>query len=209
MPFCLSADPSALACLQQPVCFVGGDWATRQRVNEQPLLHSSFTQPGQFASRRAFSSLRSLMHVKTEYLISPENPRRNSDDNILLSLKLTMSHSHEDHFSYGCFGRQSRARTPNVAGNNAHNNGRRGLFSMGQGGRTVLPPLHLPFRASRSPGPFSSTWLSCMNMQLIIPSIYSARSSVFCKSTTFSANHNRLAFPVSTSPSLGSDRMAH
>ncbi|KAI0092943.1 hypothetical protein BDY19DRAFT_989631 [Irpex rosettiformis] len=62
--------------------------------------------------------------------------------------------SHDDHFHYGCFGRPSR-RSPNVASNNnsANNNNsaRRGFFS--SGGRTVLPPLHLPFRTSRSPAP--------------------------------------------------------
>ncbi|KIP10875.1 hypothetical protein PHLGIDRAFT_184498 [Phlebiopsis gigantea 11061_1 CR5-6] len=66
-----------------------------------------------------------------------------------------MSHP-DDHFHFGCFPRPSR-RSPNVAGNNnsanPNHSTRRGLFSMGQGGRTVLPPLHLPFRASRSPAP--------------------------------------------------------
>lgn len=95
------------------------------------------------------------MPALSEYIIDSENPRRTSDETILLSLKLTMSHNDHDHFHYGCFGRPSR-RSPNVAGNsnvNSNNNtARRGFFS--SGGRTVLPPLHLPFRTSRSPGLF-------------------------------------------------------
>ena len=58
----------------------------------------------------------------------------------------------DDHFHYGCFPRSGRRGTP-TSGNNNNNNPRRGLFHLGQGGRTVLPPLHLPFRTSRSPGP--------------------------------------------------------
>ncbi|TBU33783.1 hypothetical protein BD309DRAFT_52963 [Dichomitus squalens] len=61
----------------------------------------------------------------------------------------------DDHFHYGCFPRASRRGTP-TGGNNNNNNPRRGLFHLGQGGRTVLPPLHLPFRTSRSPAPDSS-----------------------------------------------------
>ncbi|KAM5530964.1 hypothetical protein V8D89_015346 [Ganoderma adspersum] len=61
----------------------------------------------------------------------------------------------DDHFHYGCFPRPSRRGTP-AGGNNNNNNTRRGLFHLGQGGRTVLPPLHLPFRTSRSPAPDSS-----------------------------------------------------
>ncbi|EKM54477.1 uncharacterized protein PHACADRAFT_258345 [Phanerochaete carnosa HHB-10118-sp] len=71
-----------------------------------------------------------------------------------------MSHP-DDHFHIGCFGRPSR-RSPNVAGNNTpnpHNSNsaprRGGFFNMGQGGRTILPPLHLPFRTSHSPAPDS------------------------------------------------------
>ncbi|KAI0728152.1 homeobox-domain-containing protein, partial [Fomitopsis betulina] len=47
----------------------------------------------------------------------------------------------DDHFSFGCFSRTPRPATPGGTQ-------RRGRFS---GGRSVLPPLHLPFRASRSP----------------------------------------------------------
>ncbi|KAI0785613.1 hypothetical protein C8Q75DRAFT_722765 [Abortiporus biennis] len=66
-----------------------------------------------------------------------------------------MTNNPDDHFSYGCFPRHNR-RSPTAGGNNnpnAHHTGRRGFFSFGQGGRTVLPPLHLPFRSSRSPAP--------------------------------------------------------
>ncbi|KAH9892606.1 homeobox-domain-containing protein [Cubamyces lactineus] len=64
----------------------------------------------------------------------------------------------EDHFHYGCFPRPNRRGTPtggNNNNNNANNNNgsRRGLFHLGQGGRTVLPPLFAPFRTSRSPVP--------------------------------------------------------
>lgn len=62
-----------------------------------------------------------------------------------------MANQPDDHFSYGCFSRTPR-RSP-AGGNQNNNNARRGLFHMGHGGRTVLPPLHLPFRASRSPAP--------------------------------------------------------
>ncbi|KAI0081238.1 homeobox-domain-containing protein [Panus rudis PR-1116 ss-1] len=57
----------------------------------------------------------------------------------------------DDHFHYGCFPRPRNSPAP--GGNNPNNNrhgGRRGLFGMGHGGRTVLPPL---FRSSRSPAP--------------------------------------------------------
>lgn len=88
-----------------------------------------------------------------EYIIEAENllRRSSSNESILLSVKLSTTMSHDDHFHYGCFGRPSR-RSPNVAGNNNTNtnSARRGFFS--SGGRTVLPPLHLPFRTSRSPG---------------------------------------------------------
>ncbi|KAI0645729.1 hypothetical protein C8Q79DRAFT_711250 [Trametes meyenii] len=62
----------------------------------------------------------------------------------------------EDHFHYGCFPRPARRGTPtgsNNTNNNNNNNSRRGLFHLGQGGRTVLPPLLAPFRTSRSPVP--------------------------------------------------------
>ncbi|KAI0743569.1 hypothetical protein C8Q80DRAFT_848427 [Daedaleopsis nitida] len=69
------------------------------------------------------------------------------------------NHQHpDDHFHYGCFPRVPRRGTPTGAtGNNTNNNNtRRGLFHLGgQGGRAILPPLHLPFRTSRSPGLFS------------------------------------------------------
>lgn len=61
----------------------------------------------------------------------------------------------DDHFHYGCFPRASRRGTPTGGNNNNNNTRRGGLFHLGQGGRTVLPPLHLPFRTSRSPGLFS------------------------------------------------------
>ncbi|KAH9949568.1 homeobox-domain-containing protein [Amylocystis lapponica] len=63
------------------------------------------------------------------------------------------NHPSEEHFSYGCFGRPTRRSPAGGGTNNSNNNGRRGLFHIGQGGRTVLPPLHLPFRTSRSPVP--------------------------------------------------------
>ncbi|KAL1942877.1 hypothetical protein VTO73DRAFT_5117 [Trametes versicolor] len=62
----------------------------------------------------------------------------------------------DDHFHYGCFPRPNRRGTPTGNNNNANNNNngsRRGLFHLGQGGRTVLPPLFAPFRTSRSPVP--------------------------------------------------------
>ncbi|KAI0780031.1 hypothetical protein C8Q74DRAFT_734973 [Fomes fomentarius] len=63
------------------------------------------------------------------------------------------NHQHpEEHFHYGCFPRAPRRGTP--TGNNNNNNTRRGLFHLGgQGGRSVLPPIHFPFRTSRSPAP--------------------------------------------------------
>lgn len=113
-----------------------------------------------------------------EYIIEAENLRRSSsNESILLSLKLTTTMSHDDHFHYGCFGRPSR-RSPNVAGNNnsANNNSaRRGFFS--SGGRTVLPPLHLPFRTSRSPGlclfshAHATRTLTVVPMQLLIQTL--------------------------------------
>ncbi|KAI0344648.1 homeobox-domain-containing protein [Trametopsis cervina] len=96
------------------------------------------------------------MPLHQEYIIEAENLRRSSSSNesILLSVKVSTTMSHDDHFHYGCFGRPSR-RSPNVAGNTNVNpnqsTARRGFFS--SGGRTVLPPLHLPFRTSRSPDP--------------------------------------------------------
>ncbi|KAI0823672.1 hypothetical protein BC628DRAFT_496384 [Trametes gibbosa] len=63
----------------------------------------------------------------------------------------------DDHFHYGCFPRPNRRGTPTGNNNNNPNNNnsgsRRGLFHLGQGGRTVLPPLFAPFRTSRSPVP--------------------------------------------------------
>ncbi|CCM01471.1 uncharacterized protein FIBRA_03525 [Fibroporia radiculosa] len=89
----------------------------------------------------------------SEYLIA-ENHRRIPDENFHFSLKLEMSNHPDDHFSYGCFSRTPR-RSPAGGTNNNGGSARRGFFHMGQGGRAQLPPLHLPFRASRSPGPFS------------------------------------------------------
>ncbi|KAH8107921.1 homeobox-domain-containing protein [Cristinia sonorae] len=63
-----------------------------------------------------------------------------------------MSYNPDDHFSSGCWPRTTRRSTPNTTGT-ANTGGRRGFFSNLQGGRTVLPPLHLPFRSSRSPAP--------------------------------------------------------
>ena len=128
-----------------------------------PLNHSITTPAGCVAcgSAPSFwprffglpSTATTVLMSRLEYLIAPE---RASDDSLTLSLKLTMSHNPDDHF-YGCFGARSR-RSPNVAGNNPNTTSgnatrRGGLFTLGHGGRTVLPPLHLPFRASRSPGP--------------------------------------------------------
>ncbi|TCD71244.1 hypothetical protein EIP91_011722 [Steccherinum ochraceum] len=67
-----------------------------------------------------------------------------------------MSYNPDDHFQSGCWPRTTR-RSPQTAANNT--TGRRGFFNL-PGGRTVLPPLHLPFRSSRSPAPeqdFSGT----------------------------------------------------
>ncbi|KAH9935292.1 uncharacterized protein B0H18DRAFT_408934 [Fomitopsis serialis] len=83
--------------------------------------------------------------ASSEYLIA-ENTTRISDDYIQVSLKVAMSNPGDDHFSFGCFSRTPRPSTPS-GGANAQ---RRGRFP---GGRSVLPPLHLPFRASRSPVP--------------------------------------------------------
>ncbi|CAL1707589.1 unnamed protein product [Somion occarium] len=64
-----------------------------------------------------------------------------------------MSHS-DDHFHYGCFPRPARRNSPATGNNNPNSNPgsvrSRGLFGLGHGGRTVLPPL---FRSSRSPAP--------------------------------------------------------
>ncbi|KAI8992994.1 hypothetical protein BD414DRAFT_292621 [Trametes punicea] len=65
----------------------------------------------------------------------------------------------EDHFHYGCFPRPNRRGTPtggstsNNSNINNNNGSRRGLFHLGHGGRTMLPPLFPPFRTSRSPVP--------------------------------------------------------
>ncbi|KAI0949404.1 hypothetical protein AcW1_009031 [Taiwanofungus camphoratus] len=92
--------------------------------------------------------------LASEYLIA-ENCAKISDDNFLFSLRVAMSNPPDDHFSYGCFPRPRTPRRSPASGgnNNNNNNARRGLFHIGQGGRTVLPPLHLPFRTSRSPAP--------------------------------------------------------
>ena len=125
------------------------------RLSHRKFLHS----PGSSFCRLARTAgIHQPPHfMSSRYLIEPE---RVAEESVTLSVKLTMSHNPhnpDDHFTSGCFGVRSR-RSPVVAGNNPNTAGnstarRGGFFNLGHGGRAVLPPLHLPFRTSRSPGP--------------------------------------------------------